>query len=330
MNLVSWNCRGLGNPTRIEAVRDLLKSEPSDVLMLQETKIEGQALLELGRTKWNKKAGKAVNARGTSGGLATLWTEELFQLLRTHETQHWIYTELKHKASKLTISLFNLYVPVTYSEKRECWDTLEAFLEQTDPSNIILAGDLNIVLKAKEKRGGISSSDPMLAKVEEITQHWDLLDFRPIRGIYTWTNNRVGTEHISARLDRFLVQSSIMMNKKITTKILPKLASDHKPIQLHLEDEEDLGPLPFRFNPLWIERDGFLEIVKEAWAKPISGSSSYVWEQKLKATKQALKDWIKAPVINPINQRKGLCRPCRICKLIWKTVISHLSCSRRK
>jgi len=117
MNLVSWNCRGLGNPSRIEAVRDLLKAEPSDILMLQETKIEGQALLELGRTKWNKKAGKAVSSRGTSGGLATLWMDDLFQLLMSHETQHWIYTELKHKASKLSISLFNLYVPMTYSEK---------------------------------------------------------------------------------------------------------------------------------------------------------------------------------------------------------------------
>ena len=88
MKLVSWNCRGLGNPSRIEAVRDLLKAEPSDILMLQETKIEGQTLLELGRTKWNKKAGKAVSARGTSGGLATLWMDDLFQLIRSHETQH--------------------------------------------------------------------------------------------------------------------------------------------------------------------------------------------------------------------------------------------------
>ena len=66
------------------------------------------------------------------------------------------------------------------------------------------------------------------------------------------------------------------MNKKIIkTKILPKLTSDHKPIQLLLEDEEDLGPLPFHFSPLWIEREGFIDTVKEAWAKSISGSSKF-------------------------------------------------------
>lgn len=99
MNIGSWNCRGLGNPSKIEAVKDLMKAEPSDILLLQETKIEGHALLEISSSKWNKEAGKAVSSRGTSGGLATLWNDNLFQLENHKETQHWIQTELMHKAS---------------------------------------------------------------------------------------------------------------------------------------------------------------------------------------------------------------------------------------
>jgi hypothetical protein len=45
-------------------------------------------------------------------------------------------------------------------------------------------------------------------------------------------------------------------------------------------------------------------IVKVAWDKSFYGSSSYVWEQKLKATKQALKDWIKKPAPTPTEQRR--------------------------
>lgn len=120
MKLVSWNCRGLGNPSKLEAVKDLLKAEPSDILMLQETKIEGQTLLDISKSKWNKNIGKAVNARGTSGGQATLWSDCTFQLNNFQESQNWIFRELTHKVSKLIVSLFNLYVPVNYSEKREC------------------------------------------------------------------------------------------------------------------------------------------------------------------------------------------------------------------
>ena len=63
MKIVSWNCRGLGNSTKIEEVKDLMKMEPIDILMLQETKIEGEALLEISKNKWQKNAGKAISAR---------------------------------------------------------------------------------------------------------------------------------------------------------------------------------------------------------------------------------------------------------------------------
>jgi exonuclease III len=175
MHIVSWNCRGLGNPSKIEAVKDLLKAESPEILMLQETKIEGEVLLDLSRTKWKRNDGKVVSARGTSGGLATVWIEDLFQLESSFETQHWIYTELRHKTSKITISLFNLYVPVHYVEKKYCWQTLLDFVEAYSPKNIIVAGDLNIVLDPKEKRGGIISRDQLLPLVEDMIQQWDLL-----------------------------------------------------------------------------------------------------------------------------------------------------------
>ena len=78
MQITSWNCRGLGNPKKAEAVKDLLRMEPSDILLLQETKISEDALLLLSKTKWKNNFGKDVSARGTSGGLATLWSKDVF------------------------------------------------------------------------------------------------------------------------------------------------------------------------------------------------------------------------------------------------------------
>ena len=91
----------------------------------------------------------------------------------------------------------------------------------------------------------------MLDSVEELIQAWYLIDLKPKQGRFTWSNNRVGTSSISARLDRFLVHSSLIDERFIiSTKILPKLSSDHHPVSLLLEKEEELGPLMFRFNPL--------------------------------------------------------------------------------
>ena len=108
MQINSWNCRGLENPLKAKAIKDLLKMNPSDILVLQETKIEDEALLSISRNKKDKKVGIVVSARGTSGGLATLWSEENFLLQSSHSTHHWIFSKLRHLLSKTTISLFNL------------------------------------------------------------------------------------------------------------------------------------------------------------------------------------------------------------------------------
>ena len=107
----------------------------------------------------------------------------------------------------------------------------------------------------------------MLGTVEEIIQNWDLNDLKPNFGRYTWSNHRARAANISARLDRFLVNSSLIDGKSlVSTKILPKLSSDHYLISLLFEREEELGPIPFRFSLLWIDRVGFIDVVSQAWS----------------------------------------------------------------
>ena len=87
----------------------------------------------------------------------------------------------------------------------------------------------------------------------------------------------MGVANITARLDRFLVSSSLLDgNSVISSKIFPKLSSDHHPISLVIEEEEDLGPIPFRFIPLWIDRDGFFDTMVQAWTQYVVGYPFYV------------------------------------------------------
>ena len=152
MQITSWNCRGLGSPIKAEAVKDLMKMAHSEILLLQETKIEEDVLILISKNKWKLNSGKAISARGSYGGLATLWCEENFQLKKEYATQHWIFSELFHYTSKTTYALFNLYVPVNYMEKKECWLSLSNFLVLNSLANIILVGDLNITLAQNEKK----------------------------------------------------------------------------------------------------------------------------------------------------------------------------------
>ena len=78
-----------------------------------------------------------MSARGSSGGLATLWAEDSFSLQNSFKTQHWIFTEIRHLASKTSLSIFNLYVLVNFQEKKECWKSPAEYVDANLPSNMI-------------------------------------------------------------------------------------------------------------------------------------------------------------------------------------------------
>ena len=100
----------------------------------------------------------------------------------------------------------------------------------------------------------------------------------------------MGSGHIAARLDRFLVQQSFsMLGFRSDSKILAFGASDHKPILLDLVEEKNIGPIPFRFSPIWINQDGFHDLVNSIWDSPVSGSPFFVSEEKLRRLKKSLK-----------------------------------------
>ena len=131
-----------------------------EILLIQETKLEDCVLLQVSNLFWKKGQGKAVSARGALGGIPTFWVNSVFDLLEEESYMHWLFTKLLHKISGLQVSLFNLYVPAMFSEKRSCWDSIKTFLTLHNPENVILAGDLNITLAAKEKKGGSPVRDP--------------------------------------------------------------------------------------------------------------------------------------------------------------------------
>ena len=120
MQYISWNCRGLGNNLKEEALKDIVSLYSPDILLIQETKMEDLALLQASKTYWRKGHGKAVSARGASGGIATFWDTSKYDLEAEESRTHWLFTKLLHKDSGHSVSLFNVYVPVSPAGKRFC------------------------------------------------------------------------------------------------------------------------------------------------------------------------------------------------------------------
>ena len=110
MKVLSWNCRGLGSKAKEEAMKDLIRLSQPDIVLIQETKMEKEAFLQVSRKFWNKGGGLAISSRGASGGIGMLWDIKKYELIESKQSLHWILTKLLHKHSNTHVSLFNISI----------------------------------------------------------------------------------------------------------------------------------------------------------------------------------------------------------------------------
>jgi exonuclease III len=72
MKLVSWNCRGLGNEPTLLDVRDLIRSEKPQILVIQEAKLCVDEVDKIIKRVWRTIKTTFFYSRGASGGLRTI------------------------------------------------------------------------------------------------------------------------------------------------------------------------------------------------------------------------------------------------------------------
>jgi exonuclease III len=267
MKVVSWNCRGLGQREKKEAMGKLIRTEKPHILLIQETKLQGSEALREMKQIWKTSSGTTLNARGASGGICTVWNTQFFREEQTVESTHWSLVKLKHLQSGITYPICNVYMPNNYWEKRECWESLMKIKELGAQNNCIIAGDFNTTLHQGGKKGGTIVRDPFREHMEDLISELDLFDVHPSKGKFTWSNKRLGVGHIAARLDRFLIHSSILLRPlNISSQIVPWGISDHRPIALSFDKVENMGPIPFKFNPIWLDSPDFLPLISSVWS----------------------------------------------------------------
>jgi hypothetical protein len=202
--------------------------------------------------------------------------------------------KLKNLQLGITFHVCNVYIPNNIREKKDCWETMSKLKDIDAQENCIITREFNTTLHQGEKKGGSIVRDQFRESMEDLITDLDLFDVKPSKGKYTWSNKRSGVGHIPTRLDRFLIHNSLLLLPlDISSKIILWGISYHRPISLTLTKALNYDPIPFRFTPLWMDSPDFLPLISSIWSTWINGTPMFIWEQKLKKTKQALKSWAK-------------------------------------
>ena len=125
MNLVSWNCRGLGGNQKVEAIKRFKFSEKISILTIQETKLQEEDSLVVIKKFWKNGKCKVVSAQGASGGMLIGWDKNLFKFKSAIENHHCLFVELECLKTQEIYWIGNVYGPTIHGAKEEFWTQLK-------------------------------------------------------------------------------------------------------------------------------------------------------------------------------------------------------------
>uniref|UniRef100_A0A7N2MZT8 Uncharacterized protein n=1 Tax=Quercus lobata TaxID=97700 RepID=A0A7N2MZT8_QUELO len=116
MSIMSWNCRVLGNPWSVQALKRVIRKEGPNLVFLMETKLEKKDMKKV-QEEIGILQGIAVSSVGRRGGLALLWKPDMNVSIRflnrwyidalvdsKDEIREWLYVEVMRKFCPTSIA----------------------------------------------------------------------------------------------------------------------------------------------------------------------------------------------------------------------------------
>lgn len=292
MNLIFWNCRGLGQAPTVRALREFCYSHKPMVVFLLETKIQcTEKLLTI-----VKFIGFDdfcfVPSCGSSGGTILMWKNSIaVQIINT--AAHFITVMILNHPAGAQWFLTGVYGPPNPLLKPNFWDDLNRSGESIVAPWCVV-GDFNAIVAQKEKIGGRPFTSGSRCRFRHFIDAQGLMDLSFTGNPFTWSNRQAGKANIQERLDRAMGNSQwSVLFLQASLCHLAAISSDHKPICLFTSPVHSSRPKPFRFEAMWLRDPSIGDVVSHAWTKGSNSPTLVQLMTKLKYTKLALKEWNK-------------------------------------
>ncbi|XP_028555488.1 uncharacterized protein LOC114580865 [Dendrobium catenatum] len=238
---------------------------------------------------------KKRDGRGDKKRKASLYLKEIVRdqdvfFVGLMETKKLVTFDVMEATSQAVIG--NLSVPILGTwriaivygnmcckERGGLWSQLEKSMENAIPSITGGRGGFNYIINKEEKRGGkkfLFSKGPSVGPR------------------FTWCNNKEGASQIWERLDRCMLNSiAIQKIPLVVTRHLARMASDHYPIVVKMDEEVRFKSKAIRFEDTWSSYPTAKSIVYHSWKKNDFGDEYMILQRKLSRTLKSLFFWNK-------------------------------------
>ncbi|XP_020682361.1 uncharacterized protein LOC110099517 [Dendrobium catenatum] len=199
---------------------------------------------------------------GIFGGILVLWNSKLVSFDVLEASSQVVIGNLL-VPSLGTWKIASVYGSRCCKERSELWKQLEKHLTNDIPS--IIGGDFNCIINKEDKKGGkrfLFSKGPR--EMKGFMMNADFHDIGFVGPRFTWF-----------------------------TRHLMRLASDHCPIVLKMDEKVQFKSKNIRFKDTWRSYLASKSIVFHSWNKKDLGDESVILQRKLSRTLKALFFWNK-------------------------------------
>jgi hypothetical protein len=148
MIILSWNCRGLGNPQIVQFLRRLVKMKKPQLVFLMETRLQ-QNKADQVRSNLGFDNCFVVGSRGKSGGLMLLWNSSSGVEIQNFSRRH-INAVIQRFPDDLVWKFTGFYGHPEVGRRGESWALLR-HLATLSPVPWLCLGDFNEIISMREK-----------------------------------------------------------------------------------------------------------------------------------------------------------------------------------
>lgn len=159
---------------------------------------------------------------------------------------------------------------------------------------MVYLGDFNVTTSSEEKLGGMPFNMNKSFDFVSVIEACGLTDIGYNGQQYTWCNQRSEEARVWKRLDRAMVNDKWLELMPQTTILhLYSVGSDHLPLLIEIIANVENNVRYFKFLHCWVHHEGFIDLVKACWDRPVNGDPMWTLHKKIKRLTSTLSNWSK-------------------------------------
>ncbi|KAK4732459.1 hypothetical protein R3W88_025447 [Solanum pinnatisectum] len=272
--MLFWNIRSVRSQRAFERLMDLNRKHQYSYIAILEP-FQSPVELEI----YRRRLGMANAKTNMYVKIWIFWSED-WEELESMDTIQQLTCQFCIRGTRETFKITAVTI-----ERLELWEDLE-YVASTTTCPWMVGGDFNTILNDAEKLGGLPVT---ITETVDFAQCLGGVHLMNLGSSYNWWNGRIEGDIIFKRLDRVLGNNEFM-NMLPDTEVphLIRQGSDHAPLHVECNAENNHIAKPFKFMNFWTKHSEFHKRVEESWQNECIGTPIKVLQTKLKRVKMAL------------------------------------------